>query len=229
MASVSISATATGSSTATLSWSISGVTIAQQPWFFTLNGSGTISPSSVGPQSNGGTSGTAYVTGLSPSTNYSWTINAETPSGVPGPNATSNTITTSAATPAPSWTDQALGSFQATVAYSDGVTASNASSYAVYSGSLPTGISLTPGSGAVTGTPTVASQAYSFVLSATGAGGTITTSTFSGTVSAAPTAGKIKTWNGSAWVYGTVKVWSGSDWVTGTAKVWNGSAWVTSV
>jgi len=228
MASVSISATATGSSTATLSWSIAGVSVGQQPWFFTLNGSGTISPASVGPQSNGGTSGTAYVTGLSPSTNYSWTINAETPSGVPGPNATSNTVTTSAAPAAPSWIDQALAGFQAGAAYSDGVSASNATSYGVYSGSLPSGISFNTSTGAVTGTPTISGESYSFVLSASGVGGTITTGTFSGTVAAPSGAGQVKVWSGSAWVYGQPKVWNGSAWVTGTTKVWSGSAWTTS-
>lgn len=226
--SVSISAVATGTTTATLTWSISGVTIGQQPWYVTLSGSGTISPSSIS-QSNGGVTGqTAYVTGLSPSTSYSWQILTEAPAGVPGPFATSNTVTTSAATPAPSWTDQTLAGFQAGTAYSDGVSASNASSYAVYSGSLPTGISLNTSTGAVTGTPTTSGQAYSFVLSATGAGGTITTGTFSGTVAAPSTAGKVKVYSGGSFVYGTVKVWSGSAWTTGTVKVWSGSAWTTS-
>lgn len=42
------------------------------------------------------------------------------------------------------------------------------------------------------------------------------------------TTGRMKVWNGSAWVAKPVKVWNGSAWVTKPAKVWNGSAWVTT-
>jgi hypothetical protein len=42
----------------------------------------------------------------------------------------------------------------------------------------------------------------------------------------APTAGRTKVWNGSAWVLKPVKVWTGSAWVTKPLKVWNGSAWI---
>lgn len=44
----------------------------------------------------------------------------------------------------------------------------------------------------------------------------------------APAGGKIKVWNGSAWVEKPVKVWNGSTWVEKPLKVWNGSAWVLS-
>lgn len=40
--------------------------------------------------------------------------------------------------------------------------------------------------------------------------------------------GKIKVWNGSAWVEKPVKVWTGSAWVEKKVKYWNGSAWVLS-
>lgn len=40
--------------------------------------------------------------------------------------------------------------------------------------------------------------------------------------------GKIKAWNGSAWVAKPVKVWNGSAWVEKPVKRWNGSAWVTT-
>jgi hypothetical protein len=43
-----------------------------------------------------------------------------------------------------------------------------------------------------------------------------------------PVGGKIKVWNGSAWVEKPVKVWNGSAWVEKPVKVWNGSAWVLS-
>lgn len=130
----------------------------------------------------------------------------------------------------PSWTDYLLAEFQATVVYSDGVAATNmnySGSYSVSSGSLPTGISLNSSTGAVIGLPTVAGQSYSFNVQASNSYGSIGQA-FSGTVAAAPTAGKIRTWNGTAWVYGPVKVWNGTTWATGTVKVWNGTAWVTS-
>jgi hypothetical protein len=41
----------------------------------------------------------------------------------------------------------------------------------------------------------------------------------------APSTGRAKVWNGTAWVIKPVKVWSGSAWVTKPLKVWNGSAW----
>ncbi len=40
--------------------------------------------------------------------------------------------------------------------------------------------------------------------------------------------GKIKVWDGSAWVAKPVKVWNGSAWVEKPLKRWNGSAWVTT-
>lgn len=42
---------------------------------------------------------------------------------------------------------------------------------------------------------------------------------------AAP-AGRVKIWNGSAWVLKPVKIWTGSAWIEKPAKIWNGSAWV---
>lgn len=131
----------------------------------------------------------------------------------------------------PGWSDNTLGAFTATVAYSDAVNATNmqySGAYSVSVGSLPTGISLNTSTGAVTGTPSSAGQSYSFTLRAANSYGAVTAA-FSGTVAAAPTAGKLKVWNGSAWVYGPAKVWNGSTWAQGTVKVWNGTGWVTSV
>lgn len=131
----------------------------------------------------------------------------------------------------PSWSDSTLAPFVASVAYSDGVTATNmnySGSYSVSSGSLPTGISLNTSTGAVTGTPATAGQAYSFTITASNSYGSVPLS-FSGNVGVAPTAGKLKVWNGTAWVYGPAKIWDGTTWVAGTVKVWNGTSWVTSV
>jgi hypothetical protein len=129
----------------------------------------------------------------------------------------------------PSWIDNTIGPFVASVAYSDSVSASNmnySGSYSVSSGSLPSGISFSAGS--FSGTPTTAGQSYSFTIAASNSYNTITQS-FSGTVGAAPTAGKLKVWNGSAWVYGPAKVWTGTAWVDGVTKIWNGTTWVTSI
>lgn len=137
--------------------------------------------------------------------------------------------TPSAPTYPPVWSDSTLAAFYSGTAYSDGVTASRTPTYSVSAGSLPVGISLNTSTGAVTGTPTgTAGTSYSFTLRASNSDGSVTKA-FSGTIQPAPTAGKLKVWSGSAWVYGPVKVWNGSAWVTGTVKVWNGSSWVTSV
>lgn len=131
----------------------------------------------------------------------------------------------------PGWSDNTLAAFEATTAYSDGVSATNmnySGSYSVSSGSLPSGISLNTSTGAVTGTPTTAGQSYSFTITAGNSYGSVSQA-FSGTVAAAPTTGKLRVWNGTAWVVAPVQVWNGSAWVSGAVKVWNGSTWVTSV
>lgn len=128
----------------------------------------------------------------------------------------------------PVWTDNSLAGFTASVAYSDGVSATNSPSYSVSAGSLPGGINLNTSNGVVSGTPTTGGQSYSFTLRAANGDGAVTAS-FSGTVAVAPTAGKLKTWNGTAWVYGPMKVWNGTAWVEGPVKVWNGTVWSTSV
>ena len=46
--------------------------------------------------------------------------------------------------------------------------------------------------------------------------------------SAVTTAGYIKVWNGSLWVYKPVKVWNGSQWVIKPVKFYNGASWQTT-
>lgn len=46
------------------------------------------------------------------------------------------------------------------------------------------------------------------------------------TIAIRPSSGKMKVWNGSAWVEKPVKVWNGSSWVTKPVKYWNGTSWV---
>ena len=107
--------------------------------------------------SSGAVTGTSTQSG-----SYSFTIRAENTAG----NVTqsfSGTIQSP-----PSWSDQALGAITQGVAYSDGVSATGTATivYSVYSGSLPTGLSLNTSSGAITGT-TGSTGSYSFTIRAT--------------------------------------------------------------
>jgi hypothetical protein len=82
--------------------------------------------------------------------------------------------------PAPVFTDATVASPAIRgVSYSDGVVATDVTgdeSYSVFSGALPTGITLNTSTGAITGTPTV-SGTYTFVLRATNVTGSTNTST----------------------------------------------------
>ena len=40
--------------------------------------------------------------------------------------------------------------------------------------------------------------------------------------------GRIKVWNGTAWVKKPIKVWNGTSWVVKPVKRWNGTAWVAT-
>ena len=131
---------------------------------------------------------------------------------------------------APVWVDQTLATttIKAGQSYSDGVSATNTTSYSLFSGTLPPGITLDANTGVLSGVPTTADvQPYTFVLRATNsANESISTNTLSITVQPA---GSGKVWNGSAWVLAPFKVWSGSAWIEAQAKVWNGSIWADPV
>jgi hypothetical protein len=123
--------------------------------------------------------------------------------------------------PAPVFTDSVVAPLAiAGVPYSDGVVASDAASYSVFSGSLPTGLSLNTSTGAITGTPTTAGV-YTFVLRSTNVTGSTNTSTLSITVLSS-----VRVWNGTAFVTGVTQVRSGSSWVYGNLRVWNGLDWI---
>ena len=220
-----VSAVATGPTTATLSWSVTGIDLPLRDWNFSVVGAGTrVDPGYA--EGVGSASGTIRLSGLTDATSYSWRFDIRCPADQVDPTGiTTNTVTTGNA---PVWSDNTLAGFQAGAAYSDAVAATNSPTYSVYSGSLPSGISLNTSTGAVTGTPSTGGQSYSFVLRAANADGAVTAA-FSGTVAAAATAGKWRVWTGSAWVVGPLKVWNGSAWVASSVRVWNGSAWVTSV
>lgn len=86
----------------------------------------------------------------------------------------------------PSWSDQTLGIITKASAYSDGVSATGTSpiTYSVYSGSLPSSITLNTSTGAITGT-TAASGSYSFTIRATNSWGYVEKA-FSGTIYEVP-------------------------------------------
>jgi hypothetical protein len=126
------------------------------------------------------------------------------------------------------WSDQILTTTTVKVnqPYTDGVAATNAASYALETaGTLPPGILLNTGSGAITGTPTTPGT-YNFRVVASNASTptaeTITTGQL--TILVEPSAGG-SVWNGTAWVPSVFKVWNGSIWEEAPVKVWNGSIW----
>jgi hypothetical protein len=126
------------------------------------------------------------------------------------------------------WSDQILTTTTVRVnqPYVDGVAASNAVSYALETPStLPPGLTLNPGSGAITGTPT-AQGTYNFKVIASNASTptaeTITTGLL--TILIEPSAGGA-VWNGSTWAPSVFKVWTGATWQEAPVKIWNGSTW----
>jgi hypothetical protein len=123
--------------------------------------------------------------------------------------------------PAPGFTDSSV-SPTATIGvpYSDQVVATEASSYSVFSGSLPDGISLNTSNGVISGTPTVPGT-FNFVIRATNVTGSADTGTLTIDLS-----GIVRVWNGTEFVEDTPKVWNGISFVTGSIRVWNGSSWI---
>lgn len=125
----------------------------------------------------------------------------------------------------PSFTDSAVAS-PATMglAYSDGVTATNASSYSIFSGALPAGLSLNTSNGTITGTPT-AQGSSTFVIRATSSTSN-TTNTGSLTIDVLPPGQRFTSTTARARL-STAKRWNGSQWVELTLmRVWNGSQWI---
>lgn len=126
--------------------------------------------------------------------------------------------------PAPVFTDASVSpTARINAFYSDQVEASNATSYSVNSGSLPTGISLDNNTGQISGTPNTAGT-YNFSIRAFNVTGSVATGTL--TITVFSSAG---VWNGSTFVSGRVRVWNGTQFVDDkSVKVWNGSAWVNA-
>jgi hypothetical protein len=102
--------------------------------------------------------------------------------GIGSASITNQTLTltpTAPPTPAPSWTTTSFsGTARVGSTVSDTFSASNTTSYALASGSLPTGLSLSS-AGVVSGTVSAGtSQNFNFTIRATGAGGSTNSATF---------------------------------------------------
>jgi hypothetical protein len=100
-------------------------------------------------------------------------------------------------------------------------------SYSVSSGSLPAGLSLNSGSGAVTGTPS-AGGTYNFTITATNSYGSVSQA-FTFTVAGPPATGKVQVYNGTDWVQSELYVYNGTSWILAPVYVYNGSSWVMAV
>ena len=127
------------------------------------------------------------------------------------------------ATPAPVFSDATAANGILGVSYSDGVVANNTNSYAIASGSLPLGLSLNTGTGAITGTPTQQGS-FTFAINASGNGGT--TGSGNLTIQIFPAGNRrndvgfdvnlanAKRYDGAAWVdLSTMKRFDGTNWV----------------
>jgi hypothetical protein len=115
---------------------------------------------------------TKLVTGLSPSTNYTFYVKARNALATTLGTASASSSQVSGDSPVdPSWQDNTISdSMRLATPYSDGVNAiavpGDTYAYTISSGTLPDGISLNPSTGAITGTPTTLG-AYSFTVTAT--------------------------------------------------------------
>ena len=129
------------------------------------------------------------------------------------------------------WSDQIITAptIRVNQPYTDGLAANNAVGYALQTpDTLPPGIALNTGTGAITGTPTTPGT-YNFRVVASNASTpaeTITTGQL--TILVEPAAGGA-VWNGTAWVPSVFKVWNGATWVETPVKIWNGATWADPI
>ena len=129
---------------------------------------------------------TETVTGLTPGTAYTFTVAAENSAGTGPASASSAAVIP---VPDPSITTASVPGTEVGVAYNQTLQSTGGTapiSWAVTSGSLPAGLSLTGSSGAITGTPTTAGSA-TFTVTATDADHVGTTRTYTLGVQADPT------------------------------------------
>ena len=173
----SITKTGSTSSSISVSWNITGTNNFSEV-YVTGNGQNLLGFDG-GFGATSPVSGSATVTGLSPSTAYTFTWGALDGTGAEG--FGSYSFSTDAAPPPPPppvWTDNTIFGFASKnglYQYSDGVSATNSPTYSVFSGSLPPGISLNSSTGAITGTATSLGT-YNFVIRATNESGFVSAS-----------------------------------------------------
>jgi hypothetical protein len=200
-------------------------------WFVRKTSDNTLVTGRIGQSAGTTESSTVFDDEVSPGTTYTYrlsAINQSTLSPViyfPASGYLDFSITTPSApvTPAPSFSDTTVAAGILRKSYSDGVTASNTSSYAIASGSLPTGLSLNTSSGAITGTPTVQGS-FTFAITASGGGGL--TGSGNLTIQILPP-GNRRNSSDFASNLAVAKRYNGTSWVNlTTMKRFNGTAWV---
>jgi hypothetical protein len=171
----SITLVSVTSTTITVSWNITGTNNFTE-LYVTGNGQNLLGFDG-GFGANSPVSGSATVTGLSPTSAYTFTWGAQD-----GTNATgraSYSFSTSASAP-PVWIDNTIfgfapknGDYYDVTGSAVGVSATNNPTYSVIGGSLPPGISLNPSTGAITGVATTLGT-YNFTVRALNADGSDT-------------------------------------------------------
>jgi hypothetical protein len=174
--------TATGASTATVSFTAP-----------TTNGGSAITsytaisnPSGITGSITQAESGTISVTGLSPSTAYTFTVKATNSIGTSNASSASASITTNVAAPAftLSSSSESKTVNTAITGYTISSTGGTIASYAI-SPAAPAGLTFNTTTGLLTGTPTEVAAATAYTITATNATAS-TTQTFTLTVTAAP-------------------------------------------
>jgi len=174
--------TATGASTATVSFTAP-----------TTNGGSAITsytaisnPSGITGSITQAESGTISVTGLSPSTAYTFTVKATNSIGTSNASSASASITTNVAAPAFTLSSSSESKTVNTAisGYTISSTGGTIASYAI-SPAAPAGLTFNTTTGLLTGTPTEVAAATAYTITATNATSS-TTQTFTLTVTAVP-------------------------------------------
>lgn len=204
--------------------------------YVTATGADTITIKSGKPSwATGSQSGTRYYLSGTPTSATSYTVVLTATNSAGSVDGSFSFSVAAAPAPSnPSWSTATYDPAYISVAYADQVTASNATSYAVTSGSLPPGLSLNTSTGQISGTPTQTVSAgalspYTFTLTAYGASGT-TPASKSFTITMGLPINRVTNTSGANSNAVIGQRWNGSAWIPiQTIKRWNGSAWVNLV
>lgn len=182
--------------------------------------SGSIPPGLSFNTSNGSFSGTPSTPGSYTFQFYAYNVNGE--------GTGTGNITAVVKHPLAVWSDSSVSTsdLQVGESYSDSVSASNVSYYSLV-GTLPDGLSLNTGTGAISGSATAAGS-FSFSIRAYNASNEfISTSTFSITV--IDLGGRIFVWDGSQWTERDVYAYNGSWTSRSTVYYYDDSQWLKSL